>query len=244
MLAVAVLAALACLTFPSSATAADPGLVLGYGFEQVAAGAVLDSSPSGLTGRLQGSPALSGRATSVTGHGKALTFDATQRQFIDAGSNPALDVNQFTLAAWVRYLPKVHDDRWEVLEKAGAYWMNIRTDTRRLRVGGFFGGCTAVGNVWQFVDSKKALPASTWVHVAGTYDGKALRVYINGALDNSLPVTGKTCVNTSPLGIGAKNRTATGVVEAYFDGRIDDLRVYTRALSLNEIKAARATALS
>jgi len=51
-------------------------------------------------------------------------------------------------------------------------------------------------------------------------------------------------VNTSPLGIGAKNRTATGVVEAYFDGRIDDLRVYTRALSLNEIKAARATALS
>jgi len=240
---VALAAVLTSMAFSSSATAADPGLVLGYGFERVTARTVLDSSPSGLTGRLQGAPSLSGRATSVAGHGKALTFDATQRQFIDAGSNPALDVNQFTLAAWVRYLPKVHDDRWEVLEKAGAYWMNIRTDTRRLRVGGFFGGCTAVGNVWQFVDSKKVLPASTWVHVAGTYDGTALRIYINGVLDNTLAVTGKTCVNTSPLGIGAKNRTATGVVEAYFDGRIDDLRVYNWALSLTEIKTARATAL-
>ena len=42
-------------------------------------------------------------------------------------------------------------------------------------------------------------------------------------------MTGKTCVNTSPLGIGAKNHTAVAVVEAYFDGRIDDLRVYNRA---------------
>ena len=44
--------------------------------------------------------------------------------------------------AWVRYLPLVHDNRWEEFEKAGAYRMNIRTDTGRLRVGGFAGGCT------------------------------------------------------------------------------------------------------
>ena len=173
-----------------------------------------------------------------------MSLDSAQQQFVDAGSSTALDVNTFTLAAWVRYLPLVHDDRWEVLEKAGAYWMNIRTDSRRLRLGGFFGGCTGTSQVWKFVDSKKVLPASTWVHVAGTYDGKALRIYVNGVLDNTLAVTGRTCVNTSPLGIGAKNRTATGVVEAYFDGRIDDLRVYNRALPAAQIKAARTAALS
>ena len=61
------------------------------------------------------------------------------------------------MAAWVRYLPLVHDDRWEVFEKAGAYWMNIRTDTRRLRVGGFFGGCTG-SQYWKYVDSKEVRP--------------------------------------------------------------------------------------
>jgi hypothetical protein len=121
--------------------------------------------------------------------------------------------------------------------------MNIRTDTRRLRVGGFFGAC-AGSNHWFFLDSKKALPANTWVHVAGTYDGASLRIYVNGALNASMAVTGSTCSNTEPLGIGAKNRTATGVVEAYMDGRIDDLRVYSRALSAAEIKTVRTTPLT
>lgn len=223
--------------------ATDTGLVLGYGFERVSAGVAADSSPSGYGGALLGSPRLPVTGASVKGHGKALSFDSAQQQFVDAGNGPALDVDTFTVAAWVRYLPLVHDDRWEVFEKAGAYWMNIRTDTRRLRVGGFFGGCTG-SQYWKYVDSKKVLPASTWIHVAGTYDGTAIRIYINGVLDTTYPVTGHTCVNAYPLGIGAKNRTLTGVVEAYFDGKIDDLRVYNRALSAAEIKSARTTPLS
>ena len=57
-------------------------------------------------------------------------------------------------------------------------------------------------------------------------------------------MTGHTCVNAHPLGIGAKNRTLTGVIEAYFDGKIDDLRVYNRAVSAAESSAARTTPLS
>ena len=241
VLAVTLVAAAASPRAASGAT--DTGLVLGYGFERVSAGVAADSSPSGYGGTLLGSPRLPVTGVSVKGHGKALSFDSARQQFVDAGSGPALDVDTFTVAAWVRYLPLVHDDRWEVFEKAGAYWMNIRTETRRLRVGGFFGGCTG-SQYWKYVDSKKVLPASTWIHVAGTYDGTAIRIYINGVLDTTYPVTGHTCVNAYPLGIGAKNRTLTGVVEAYFDGKIDDLRLYNRALSAAEIKTARTTPLS
>ena len=138
----------------------------------------------------------------------------------------------------------MHDDRWEVLEKAGAYWMNIRTDTRKLRFGGFFGGCAASGH-WVYLDSVKALPANTWVHVAGTYDGTALRIYVNGALNATKAVTGTTCANAEPLEIGAKNRTTPpATTEAYMDGRIDDVRVYNRALSAAEIKTVRTTPLT
>jgi Concanavalin A-like lectin/glucanases superfamily len=235
------------LTSAATATpahaAVDTGLVLGYGFERLGGGLVTDSSVSHLDGTRMGTPALPAQATGPQGHGKALLFDSAQQQFVNAGDAAALDVDHFTLAAWVRYTPNVHDDRWEILEKAGAYWMNIRTDTRQLRFGGFFGGCTG-SNRWFFLDSKKVLPANTWVHVAGTYDGKTLRIFINGAQNATMAVTGTTCANTEPLGIGAKNRTATGVVEAYFDGRIDDLRVYNRALTAAEIKTVRTTALT
>jgi hypothetical protein len=223
--------------------AVDTGLVLGYGFERFSNGLVVDSSPSHLDGVRHGTT-LSGQANGPQGHGKALAFDSTRLQYVDAGDAPALDVNQFTLAAWVRYTPNVHDDRWEVLEKPGAYWMNIRTDTRQLRVGGFFGGCVTSDH-WVYLDSVKALPASTWVHVAGTYDGTALRIYINGALNATKKVSGTTCANTEPLSVGAKNRTTPpATTEAYMDGRIDDLRVYNRALTAAEIKTARTTPLS
>ena len=203
-----------------------------------------DSSPSHLDGVRHGTPNLPGQANGPQGHGKALAFDSTQQQFVDAGDAAALDVNRLTLAAWVRYTPLVHDDRWEVLEKAGAYWMNIRTDTRKLRFGGFFGGCAASGH-WVYLDSVKALPANTWVHVAGTYDGTALRIYVNGALNATKAVTGTTCANAEPLEIGAKNRTTPpATTEAYMDGRIDDVRVYNRALSAAEIKTVRTTPLT
>jgi hypothetical protein len=242
VVAVATTLGVGTVSAPAQAAITD-GLVLGYGFERFTGTSVTDSSPSQLNGVRHGT-ALPGQANGPQGHGKALAFDSAQQQFVDAGDASALDVNRFTLAAWVRYTPLVHDDRWEVLEKAGAYWMNIRTDTRKLRFGGFFGGCAASGH-WIYLDSVKALPANTWVHVAGTYDGTALRIYVNGALNATKAVTGTTCANAEPLEIGAKNRTTPpATTEAYMDGRIDDVRVYDRALSAAEIKTVRTTPLT
>jgi hypothetical protein len=155
-----------------------------------------------------------------------------------------LDVNRFTLAAWVRYLPNVHDARWEVLEKAGAYWINIRTDSRRVRAGGFFGGCQGqAGAKWIYLDSASPIPEKKWTHVASTYDGAMLRIYIDGVLNRSVAVTGSTCANKDPLVIGAKYKPSAGISEAYFDGRIDDVRVYKRALTTTEIGRIKASAL-
>ena len=104
----------------------------------------------------------------------------TRHQYVDVPRSTALDVNRYTLSAWVRYTGVENDltlGRWEVLEKAGAYWMNVRTDGR-VRVGGFYGGCTNPS--WQFLDSTVALPTGRWKHVASTYDGTTLRVFVDG----------------------------------------------------------------
>jgi hypothetical protein len=174
-----------------------------------------------------------------------MEFDSSQKQYIRVPDAAPLDVNRYTLAAWVRYLPTVHDSRWEVLENAGAYWMNIRTDTRRLRAGAFFGGCQdQPGAKWRFLDSAVPIPARKRTHVASTNHGSTQRIYVNGVLDHSLAVTGTTCANADALIIGAKVKPSAGISEAYFDGRIDDVRVYRRALSASEIGRIKAAALN
>ena len=157
-----------------------------------------------------------------------------------------LDVDTYTLTAWVN--SRLDGQlRLEVLEKAGAYWMNIRADdaanTGRLRSGGFYGGCvtTPEARTWHFLDSATVLPEGEWVHVASTYDGSSLRIFVNGVLDieRTIPSAswGPTCSNIEPLAIGAKDRTIPPpVTEAFWNGGLDDVRVYSRALSADEIQ--------
>jgi hypothetical protein len=103
-----------------------------------------------------------------------------------------------------------------------------------VRVGGFFGSCSG-GTAWKYLDSTNPIPVNTWTHVAGTYTGSRLNVWVNGVLAGSRLVSGTTCANNEPLAVGAKNDTALGLLEAFWDGQLDDVRVYARALPASEI---------
>ena len=74
----------------------------------------------------------------------------------------------------------------------------------------------------------------TWMHVAATYDGTTIRLYVNGVLETSLTPPPGTVIatNTVPLSLGAQNDNSR-----WFMGWMDDARVYNRALSLAEIRA-------
>ena len=237
--AVAALAILG-VSVPGPAAGVGPpaptqGLVMHYAFETLTNGVVTDSAGNGLNGSVvaaSGSPSL---VTSLAGYGKAVQLTGANHQWVNVPLLPVLDVDHYTLSAWVRYTGVQNDltlDRWEVLEKAGAYWMNVRTNGL-VRVGGFYGGCTNPS--WQNFDSTRALKVNVWRHVATTYDGARLRVYIDGKAAGSKAITGRTCVSGQPLAVGAKNAPAKGLYEAFWDGRLDDVRIYNRALSVAEI---------
>ena len=55
-----------------------------------------------------------------------------------------------------------------------------------------------------------------------------------------MPVTGHTCASTEPLAVGAKNNPAKGLLEAFWDGRLDEVRLYDRALSSAELRQLAA----
>jgi Concanavalin A-like lectin/glucanases superfamily/Divergent InlB B-repeat domain/Fn3 associated/Immunoglobulin domain len=81
-------------------------------------------------------------------------------------------------------------------------------------------------------------PTNVWTHIAATYDGSQVSIYINGTLDSSMPFTGSIFPGTDDLGIGANvGGEPAGGMTAPFAGYIDEPAVYNRALSAAEIRA-------
>jgi hypothetical protein len=92
---------------------------------------------------------------------------------------------------------------------------------------------TASGN--KSLDGATVLQTNTWYHVAQTYDGATLKLYVNGKLDGQLAATGPMVTTTEPvrLGGGADN----GCTAYNYNGILDEPAIYNRALSSNEIAA-------
>ncbi len=87
------------------------------------------------------------------------------------------------------------------------------------------------GNWTNGRDTPVTLPLNTWHHVASTYDGQRIRQYVNGVQVDSAAFTYTMVADTRPLRIGADT---PGLFEV-FNGKLDDVRIYGRALSGAEV---------
>ena len=88
----------------------------------------------------------------------------------------------------------------------------------------------------QGVNSTTSMPLNTWTHLAMTFDGATLRIFVNGAQVSSRALAGSALVTTGALRIGGN-----AVWGEYFRGVIDEVRVYNRALTAAEIQSDMAT---
>jgi PKD repeat protein len=73
--------------------------------------------------------------------------------------------------------------------------------------------------------SAAPIPLHRWTHLAGTYDGQSIKLYINGQLETTSPFTGPLTLNHEPFSIGRSSYDRD-----YFQGHIDDVRLYNYAL--------------
>lgn len=202
------------------------GLIAEYRFDEAAGRIAVDSSGHQRHGRLEGHPQwVPGR------YGTALQFDGVS-DYVYVGHQDAFELAHYTLMAWIKTNGRTSDpERQEILEKAGAYWLNIRNDSHRLRAGGFFGGCRGTP-YWTYLDTATSVPLQTWTHVAATYDGSALRIYLNGTVSASRPEVRPACTtNHRLLILGAKKLDDQTPAEAFFSGTLDEVRIYSKAQS-------------
>ena len=217
---------------PVTLTVVPPatGLVGAWGFDEATGATAIDSSGSGNPGTISG-------ATRTTGkYGGALSFDGINDWVTVADAN-SLDVtNKMTVEAWL--LPTALGGAWRtalIKEQSGqlAYALYAATDT----------GSRPSANVFTTSDhgllGPAALPLNAWSHLAMTYDGTTLRLYVNGSQVSSAALTGNAVVSTGALRIGGN-----GVWGEWFNGTIDDVRLYSRALTAAEIAADRDTPIT
>jgi hypothetical protein len=71
-----------------------------------------------------------------------------------------------------------------------------------------------------------------WVHLVGVYDGATVRIYVNGVEQGNAPLTGNIISYTQPLYVGAH-----GLPGEFSRGVVDDVRIYSQALSAAQVQA-------
>jgi hypothetical protein len=190
----------------------------------------------------------------------AVIFAGRQKERIEVSNRAgSLDVNHFSILVRFTLNESVDTDpahqRYELMEKAGSFWFNVREDTSpkyRLRVGGFFNGRST-----DTFTGTRVIPSNTPMWAIATYDGAHLRTYVargngtNLAVDRSIAQTGTLNTGATITGVdenlvvGAKHRKGhspggSGTsedAEAFFNGTMSRFLVYDTALTQSEIAA-------
>jgi len=175
-------------------------------------------------------------ATVNNGAGYALDFDGTD-DFIDFGNSSSVNITDYiTLEAWIK------SDKFEatqsIIKKNGSgsgYELSL-SDAGKI----FF---RLNANTTYRVNSNSLYPhdGNTWMHVAATYDGTDMIIYINGNPEATVLGPASIVTNNKFLVIGTD---ADNNDKLFFDGAIDEVRIWNVARSADDIRATMCQKLT
>ncbi len=198
-------------SIPEFCDASDPDLAACYQFE-VAENLGLDESQ-------YGNHASASDVSTMAGvFGAALVHGPTS--IMKIADSPSLDVLAITIETWI-HPTELPATRFGVFDNDGQYGLFLLA-TGQVRCSAFVGSS---------LDSTPTVPLHTWTHVAFTYDGATLALYLDGKRTDEMATTGEmSTTNTNGSCIGANSPSGD-----QFIGGIDQLRVWSRARSDQEI---------
>lgn len=196
------------------------GLVAYYPFNTGTGIQAYDVTPNSNQGVLTSGPTW---AAGKVGSG-ALEFDGTD-DFVEVKTPNSIDniSSVTTWAAWVRPGDVTKDQMF--LSKQSANYLRIRSDSKPFL-------SFNIGGAQQTLSGNQVLSNNNWYHLLATYDGSEMRIFVNGALDNRKNASGALNFNSGDFEIG---RYSSADPRA-FVGRIDEVKIYDRALSEDEVQ--------
>ncbi len=203
---------------PAFAVETDPNLLGHWALD----GNARDSA-AGNHGTLVGDPTW----VNDWDRGWCLDFDG-DGDYIDVGADPSLTfTDAITVACWIKV--RQFDRNWNAIVTKGDDWVLARTrDDDRVA----FLCLGPVGGGWPEVYSNEVNDGD-WYHIAGVYDGSRLSLYQNGDRVDAKTLHGSINTNWSRVLIGENGQASN----RFWNGFIDDVRLYDRALTSQEIGA-------
>jgi serine/threonine protein kinase/Tol biopolymer transport system component len=204
-------------------------MVAWWKFDENSGNATADSSGNGHNGELVGNPKWQ---PSGGKFGGALDCDG-DGDYIEIGHESSFDFrNEITVAAWVN-ITKVPVEWTPIVTKGNSTWRLVTY--RAERRFHFAVADPTVSSSGVFGTTEVA--AGEWHHVAGTYDGATIRLYVDGRQEPDSKRYGDgLTANNCDVFIGGNSEKP----ERSWHGLIDDVRIYGYALSEAEIKALYA----
>jgi RHS repeat-associated protein len=209
---------------PGSSGGLSAGLAGYWKFDENSGTMAADSSSSNNTGTL-----ASGAAWNAGQSGSAVNLDGAD-DYVQVGAPSSLVMTSAaSFSAWIYPTGAGSDATYggTIVSKEGEYLL-VRFPNGSIRWA--FANTTPG---WAFIDTGATAPLNQWTHVAVTYDSGVVKTYINGTLANTYNGAGSIGdANTSQndFRIGGRQN-----ISEYFQGRIDEVRVYNRALSASEV---------
>jgi hypothetical protein len=183
---------------------------------------VYDLSGNGNNGTNNGATPTIGKL------GQALKFDGST-SYVDAGNTSPLSLTSAaTISAWIKV---VNGTSYQVVAGKmnfggdnNGYVISVHNNALHIEV--------ADGSSYSYIEGCGTIINNTWTHATFSFDGALLRGYINGGKTCEAVQTVTPVSNVWNFVIG---RDPSGIF-AFFNGSIDDVRVYSRALSASEIQ--------
>ena len=205
------------------------GLVGCWLFNEGGGNVVYDLSRHGNHGLLGGGTAGYCPAWITGKFGSALSFDG-ENDYVDCGNDESLNPSdEITIEAWIK-ISALPSHGKAIVAKVGPapshdqYHFVLKTD-------GHIFWTTNERDAWTI--SNSTISTNQWIHIAVTaISGSNRKIYINGRLDKNHDTTYTFDSTTNTAKIGYSDRFGS---ESYFNGIIDEVRIYNRALSAAEI---------
>ncbi len=185
---------------------------------------VKDSSGNGNNGTITGAPTY----TAGGKVGAALKLNGTA-DYVDCGTAASLDItDQVTLSAWIKPGNFANSAYQTFVGKGDKSYCIQHTNGNVIQFFVYY------GSTWYTANSTAVTSTmnNSWHHVAGTFDGVQLRLYLDGVVVASTLRTGTIATTTFTASIG-RNSEQSGRL---LNGEIDEVRIYRGALPTTEVK--------
>lgn len=224
------------ITVSTLMAALEDGLVVYFTFDDVDGKTIRDSSGNGLDANIVANAEI------VKGkNGNAIKITAQGADCVNVPAHEKLKISgEITMAAWVYQESWNPGGQWfdKNCHNGGehtSYGIGVFEDGKNINM--FLG----TGNARPRLNKAHSLKAKTWHYVVGTYDGNAMKVYVDGDLALEHAEAFKfTGTNDQDLRIGCSKDRAN---YTFTNGIIDDAAIWSRALSEDEINESMGDGL-